>query len=250
MSNEELAVLVKAGHTEYIPQLWGQVEKFVSLQATKRARQLEGFGGVTTEDLYQSGFLALMEAVDSFDSEAGRSFIGWLSLNLKTAFAEAAGYRTRRRDMLDFATDLDAPIPGTDDLTAADSVADPGAAQDFEAAERRIWRNQLHTALEIALGGLPADKADILRRRFYQGQTLTEIAAEEGSSIETIRQREQKALRAMRNPRIRRELQQFVEMRTPYYNGTGLHAFQQMGSQVERLAILREEKAGRFVRGL
>ena len=46
---------------------------------------------MTVEDLYQSGYLALVDAVKSYDAGRGMSFIGWLALALRTAFAEAAG---------------------------------------------------------------------------------------------------------------------------------------------------------------
>lgn len=236
MSNEELAAAVQAGDREKLLPLWEQVERFISQQAGRRFRALGGFGGVTAEDLYQSGFLALVAAVDSFDPAAGMSFIGWLALALKTAFAEAAGYR--RRDPLNAAADLDAPISGADGLAVADTIEDPGAAQGFEEAERGIWLGQLHEALEWALQGLPEGQADVLRRRFYQRQTLSEISATDGVSLERVRQRETKALRAMRHPRITRQLRPFV---TPYYTGTGLAAFRRGGSQPERLAIWREE---------
>lgn len=77
MTNEELAALIQAGERERIPELWAQVEKYVWKQANRRALSLEGYGGVTEEDLYQSGFLALLDAVESYDHAAGMSFIGW-----------------------------------------------------------------------------------------------------------------------------------------------------------------------------
>lgn len=240
--NEELACLIQSGKRERIPELWQQVEKFISMQAGKRARQLEGFGGVTAEDLYQSGFLALVEAVDTFDLGAGRSFVSWLSVHLKTAFAEAAGYRSTRRDMLDYAGDLDVELPDMDGVTVADTVSDPNAAMAFEDMEDKVWREQLHAVIEDAFGSIPEERADILRRRFYQKQTLAQIAAETDSSVEKIRLKENRALQAMRNPRILRELEQFIEEQTPYYHQTGLSAFLRDGSQVERLVIRREEK--------
>lgn len=233
MSNEELAAAVQAGDREKLLPLWEQVERFIAQQAGRRFRALGGVGGVTAEDLYQSGFLALMAAVDSFDLAAGMSFIGWLALALKTAFAEAAGYR--RKDPLNAAADLDA---GAEGITLANTIEDPGAARGFEEAERGIWLGQLHEALEGALQALPEGQADVLRRRFYQRQTLSEISATDGVSLERVRQRETKALRAMRHPRITRQLRPFV---TPYYTGTGLAAFRHGGSQPERLVIWREE---------
>ena len=237
MTNEELVSAIQAGERERLAELWAQVERFVSIQADRRARQLNGYGGVTAEDLCQSGFLAMVEAADRYDAGSGKSFHGFLAFYLQSYFAEAAGYRTSRRDAVDFATGLDAPIPGTDDLTAADTVQDPAAAA-FDEAEQRIWLEQLHEALERALDQIPGEQSDILRRRFYAGQTLSAIGEEYGVGLETIRQRERSGLRSMRQGQARRELKQFVD--TPYYTGTGLASFRHSGSQPERLVILRE----------
>lgn len=240
MSNEELASLVWAGERDRLPELWEQVERFVSMQAGRCARALEGFGGVTAEDLYQSGYIALVAAANSYSPESGRSFISWLALALKTAFAEAAGYRTTKRDMLERSTSLDAPMKdGGDGGTLGDLIADPGAAQDIQDAEDRLYLEQLHNALEKALTGLPGNQADAIRRRYYAGQTLKQAAADTGVYPETVRQLEHKALRALRR---RRELQQFVEKRTPYYLRVGVAEFQRTGdSAVERIVFKREK---------
>lgn len=71
MSNEELVVLIQGGDRELLPQLWGQVERFVAKQASRRMAATGGFGGVEFEDLYSSGYIALVAAVDSFDPAAG-----------------------------------------------------------------------------------------------------------------------------------------------------------------------------------
>lgn len=244
MSNEELVALIQSGGRDKLPELWEQVEKFVALQARRRVLLSGGLGGVEAEDLYQSGYIALVAAVDSYDPETGRSFISWLALALKTAFAEAGGYRSRKqaRDPLHRAGSLDAPIGGDEDNgTVGDLQADPSAAQDFQSAEDRLYLEQLHNALEKDLAELPDDQAETLRRRFYQNRSLKEIAASEGVYPETARQWQEKGLRALRR---RRELRKFVEERTPYYLRVGVSEFQRTGeSAVERIVFKREKLA-------
>lgn len=145
-----------------LPELWNQVERFVAMQARRRVLLSDGLGGVEAEDLYQSGYIALVAAAESYNPETGRSFISWLALALKTAFAEAGGYRNRKQalDPLHRAGSLDAPISrDEDDGTLADLQADPGAAQDFQDMEDRLYREQLHNALEKALAELPDNQA-------------------------------------------------------------------------------------------
>lgn len=243
MTNEELVALIQNGERDKLPELWKQVEKLVAQQAHRRRLLSGGVGGVEVEDLYQSGYIALVAAADTYDPTAGRSFIGWLSLALKTAFAEAGGYRSRKqvRDPLHRAGSLDVPASEDSDTTIGDMTADPGAAQDFQDAEERLYLEQLHNALEKALDNLPDQQGDTLRRRFYQNRSLEEIAAAEGISKEAVRQWQIKGLRALRH---QRELQWFVEERTPYYLRVGVSDFQRNGeSAVERIVFKREKLA-------
>ena len=70
MSNEELAVVIRAGKRDRLMELWGQVRRF-ALQQARRWAYL-GRGGVTLEDLEQSAFLALLDALESWRAEAGQ----------------------------------------------------------------------------------------------------------------------------------------------------------------------------------
>ena len=213
MCNEELAVLIQAGEREYLPQLWAQVERFVAKQASRRMTATGGFGGVEFGDLYDSGYIALVAAVESFDPKAGGSFIGWLALHLKTAFAEAGGYRSRKQaqDPLHRAGSLDAPTGEDEDGAAlVDLIADPVSALEFERVEECQYRAQLRAQLGAALGRLPAHCRNIIWRRFYRGQTFSAIAAEMGIPQEVVRKWEGEALKQLRHPRISRSLRQYL----------------------------------------
>ena len=239
MTNEELVALIQAGERDRLPELWEQVEKFVALQARRQYLLSGGLGGVEVEDLYQSGYIALVAAADSYDPKAGRSFISWLARAIKTAFAETGGRRSRKqaRDPLHRAGSMDAPVQAGDEDSAAlgDLIPDPGAAQAFQNIEDRIYLERLHSALEKALDELPDQQGGTLRRRFYQGWSLAEIAAAEGVYGETVRQWQLKALRALRR---RRDLRQFVEVRTPYYRRWSA----QSGERTTEMIVLKRER--------
>ena len=55
-------------------------------------------GRVTKEDLEQSGFFAVYDAVQAYDETRGTSFLTVLKYYLQKRFAEEAGVRTSRRD--------------------------------------------------------------------------------------------------------------------------------------------------------
>lgn len=200
MTNEELAVLIKAGYTEYIPQLWEQVDKFIWLKANWRADAIDGRGGVTAEDLHQAGYLALLSAVENFDPAKEYKFLTYLDKRLKTAFAETTGYRTKRQqlDPIQYAGSLDAPLSDDmDDVTLADSIPDPAAEAAIETvAERDCW-DRLHTALEAAIATLPDDQQADIREVYYMGGRVANKKIHYDS------------LRALRRPDISRELRQY-----------------------------------------
>lgn len=239
MSNEELVALIQGGQRERMAELWAQVEKFVAMKARQRLVFSDGLGGVEFGDLYNAGYLALVAAVDSYNPEAGRAFIGWLAVALKTAFAEAGGYRSQKqaRDPLHRAGSLDASVGDDEDNIALGELQEyPTAAQAFEDAEEAIYQEQLHAALERALSALPENQSSTLQRRFYDGQSLDEIAATEGVSQETIRQWQNKALRAL--CKERRKLAQFIECRTPYYRNWNAASLERTSEMI----VLKREK--------
>lgn len=249
MSNEELVAVIQAGATEHMGELWEQVAGLVKWKANHIMTALDLCGspcGVGFEDLYQSGYLALVEAVETYNPTAG-AFSTWLMYYLRKAFAETAGYRTQkgRQEPLNNYLSLDTPL--TDDADSddlMDVVADPAGLQWRESLENIVWREQLHEALEVALATIPEKYADVMRLRHYQDLSLAEVGKIRGISRERIRQMENKAIRQLRKPSVACHLQPFIDF--DFYCGTGLRAFQHAGMSIqERYLVLEEDRKER-----
>ena len=210
MSNEELVALIQAGERDRLPELWEQVEKFVDRQAGKRARLLDGYGGVTAEDLYHSGYIALVDAADSYDPTTGCAFTSWLMFFLMPTFAKTGGYYSSKRDPLHRAYSLDTPLKvekGTP-ITLSNFLPDPCATQNFQDVEDRIFVEQLRPVLDAALQEIPDNQANVLRRSYYAGQTKKQIAADLCVNKATVYRWQKAALQALRQ---RQELRQFLQ---------------------------------------
>lgn len=248
MSNEELVAVIQGGE-DRMGELWAQVEKLVMWKAHRVMTALDGRGGVEFDDLYQSGYPALVAAADSYKPECG-AFSTWFMLHLKTAFAEATGYRTRRgrNDPLNNSLSLDTPLTDetdSDDLMAI--IADPAGMKGIEAAEEAIYRQQLHDALEAALDAIPEDCGEILRQRYYEGRTLADLAEVHGVTPERVRKKEYEAIRHLRRPKAACHLRPFYDF--DFYCGTGLGAFQHTGMSIqERYLVIEEERRERAER--
>lgn len=215
MSNEELAVLIQRGQQGRLPELWQQVERFVRWKADKLAGKLNGRCGITAEDLYQCGYLALVSAVQSFCIEKESSFIGWLDFYLKREYAALGGWLTERQknDPLNNAVSLDVPVDAEneDSSTLGELQSDPIAEEAFLDIEEQDRIQRLHSVIEALLQEIPQLQADVIRLRFYHNMPLQEIGATLGISTDKARQTETKTLRTLRQARYCQELRRHWE---------------------------------------
>ena len=177
MSNEELAVAIRAGERDKLMELWGQVRRLVHDMAYKRLRATNGAGGVTLDDLMQAGFLGFPEAVRAYD----------LTYPVKSAFSEAEGRRSekQKRDPIFSAVSIDAPLDKGEGepLTLADVIPDPHAAEALEGVG--VW-----DTLHRAVNGLPEGQREEIRRRYWLNQTTAEISTATGTPEKEVRKLE------------------------------------------------------------
>lgn len=237
MTNEELVARIQAGERDRLSELWGQVEQFVAKRANHvmamyAAGYMTNSGGVEFDDLYNSGYLALVAAVDTYKPEKGMKFISWFSFALQNAFGIAGGWRSQKNDALRRAVSLDAPIDGEDDSDPLSQIVeDTGAAQALQAVEDKIFHEQLHAALERALQRLPTAEGEAIRGKYFEGRELSKI--EKNAVL--------RGMAKLKRPTGHRELLPYIEGRTPFYLQVGVQAFQRDGeSSVERIVFLRD----------
>lgn len=217
MSNEELVVVIQEGKQGRMGELWEQVRRFVAFRA--RRVPLEGRADVDFDDLMQAGYLALVAAVADYEPENG-AFLTQLGYRLKTAFAEATGFRSERqkRETLTGVLSLNNPLKDdADSGTLMDLVADSAAT--MERTDDTVFRQQLHDTVEAVLNDLPPKYKQIIRQRFYEGRTLAELAQDQTTTLARIRQTEEQALRELRRPQNACRLRPFVDLD---YHRTGV----------------------------
>lgn len=242
MSNEELAVKIQSGETELMGQLWEQLEKMVKWKANHVLVILGDSKRIEFDDLFNSGFLALDQAVKGYNPDKG-AFTTWFMLHLKTAFAEASGYRTKQgqHEPSRYAISFSAPVGDSEDsATLGDFLPDPSQAAMLAGIDENLWRQELRDALERTLSVLPEASRDIINRRYFQGQTLQEISDDLQISKTTADTRECNALRRIRQSEQAKELIPFFDF--DYYSGVGLQSFRHSGASVQEIYLMRQEK--------
>ena len=189
MQGAETNTIARAvqGGTADILELWLACRRYVWQQAARWYKGFEGRRGIELDDLEQAGYEALARAVTVWKPEAG-GFLTALTFCLKSAFATTCGVRTERdkRDPLNDAASLDAPLAGTDEgCTLGDTVLDEESERAFEIAEQ-VERCQ---AVRRAVLRLPQEQREALIAEFWRGERPDPKARS-------------KALRALRHPSV------------------------------------------------
>ncbi|WP_054749754.1 sigma-70 family RNA polymerase sigma factor [Ruminiclostridium josui] len=256
MTNEELAIRIKAGECELLPELWEQV-KYLLFFILRRMffgsttyQERAASTGVTLEDLEQECYFALLNAIGAYDPDTGFTFSTYCRLSIKSQMQKALKIRiTKTRvwqsgDALNRAESIDAPRGEDGDIDLADMLADPGSLLPYEEVEDDLERQRLHELLETCLRELKDVEEQVIRSRYYKDMTMEAVAAERSLSSGRIRQIETKALRMLaRDSRLQAERRDIIDQYA--YHGN-LTRFKNSGSSsveitVEKL-IMAEKK--------
>ncbi len=199
MSNEDLAIVIQSGDESKILELWDQVKRFV-YREVNRYILLAGLNAQLKEDLRQAGFLAVYAAAYTFKQDCEASFLTWLKFYLKTEFRRALGASNdrQRNDPLHKASSLDIPVSEDEEETLYETIPGPDV---WTGVNESMWRREAHNAIQEVLDRLPADQASVITKRYYQGMSKKEIAAEMGIHPEKVQLLENKAMRIFRSGR-------------------------------------------------
>lgn len=239
---ENLVIRIQNGEPDLMPELWENVHRFIAWRARKLLATTGNHGGAEVDDLVNSGYFALLDAVWTYKPEES-GFCSWLSVHLQNTFSEATGFRTKtqKNDPLRYAVSLSTPLDEESGDVLGDLIEDPEWASGFEAVEQNIYDEQLRKILQEEIEKLPPSQAETIRHRYFDGSTYAEIGYLLDISTSRAQQLEYEAIRKLREPETRKRLEAFVEGRTPYYLQTGPEAFQRTHtSAVEEIVFLRE----------
>ena len=256
-TNTALAALAAAGNSFALGQLWEVNKGFVRRQLWQwyeKNKPVADNAGLSFEDLVQEGYFAVDYAAKHYSAEQG-SFTTYLSYALlkqiRTAtcgeHARVIATKDGRRvavsaNPLNECTSLDTPV-GEDgsDTALGDLQEDPAAAHEFQQAENEIYNEELHAALEEALNKLADREAGIIRRHYYNGQSLKDIGQDIGISSNRVNQIERHGFQCLRrDTALARWRDEVISTRA--WRGTGWNTWNRYGSVQERTVEYLEKK--------
>ena len=251
MTNEQLAQLIgQGGNDELLPILWEKMRRLYSLWSDRYYRLNKercDTCGVMPEDLKQERYLALLESVRAYANRPAEQennlFTSYCFYPFKNHAAQLTGIRQGRNEPLNRPCDsLDRTLTdkeGDTDTTVGDLIPDNEAEKPFREIEQSDFCRKVREQVAAVLTEKPT-ALEVIERRYYKGETLTEIAADMGVTGERVRQLEREALRLLRKSKA---LQNFCEI--SFFNHTSLGCFRRSGcSSVERIAERREKRWG------
>lgn len=242
MSNEEIVARIQAGEEHLMETLWVQVERFAAWKSSRVIRALNGFGGVEFGDLYNSCYVALIDAVKTYNPNNG-AFTTWYMFYIQTAFAVITGNRTARarNDPLQKYVSLSTPIGDNDtDGMLSDVTPDPHGEDSLISTEARIMYEQIQRELDRALSMIPPEQCYILQQHYLKGKTFETIGQEMGIAASDIQNTEYKAIRAMRQPKISKRLKPLYE-EFDFYGCSNPSSFRRSKMSVQERYVIWKE---------
>ena len=196
LSNEQLFDLIKDGNEELKPVLWERVRRLMYYFAGKYYRRYAEYCercGVSEWDLRQQAYCAYEDSFASFDSSKASytTHLGFMfKKNLRGAFRKV-------KDPLNSADSIDRPV-GDDsenkDSTLSDFIADPKTNNAFERVDQADIAAYLRSAVEC----LPDMEKDVIKRHYFNQQSLKSIAELYGVSDQDILMCSRRGIAALR----------------------------------------------------
>lgn len=261
-TNAALAALAATGNNYALGQLW-EINKgllrSIYWKWYPAHKAIADAHGMTADDFEQEGFFAVQRAAQTYDPAQG-AFTTWLTAAMRQQIQQSLCNGHKRSitgedgrqhvtsaDPLNHCASLDVPLDDEDggSATLADLQEDTAAVAALDAVEDAIFCNELAGAVGKALDKLTEREADIIRRRYYQGQTLREVGAAYGVACSRAQQIENAAFRKLRhNPALCRFHDEVIQNHA--YKGTGFANWQHGGS-VEEHTIEYLESKGAYI---
>lgn len=235
-TNEELALLIKQGHKEYITELWASCHKLLYMLTDKfyyLHPDTLAACGFTQEDLHQDCFFILLKMIEAYDPNKPFKFISYANLHLSNYFQRDVLRYDREtkkvKSVLNISSSIDKPIGSGEDeeLTIGSTLKDDGAELAIESIIDDIYSQELHNALEKGLQSLTYTQQAVIRERFYNSRSLKATAEKVGMTESQAHSNEMYALRNLRayNAKTKR-LESFrADIMDTAYKGVGFGAF-------------------------
>lgn len=197
MTNEELIARHRAGDRDALLMLYKQNRGMIHQMIRRFSTACELNIAVSPDDLQSESFLALVDAVDSWQADAGMSFCGWYRWRLIASFRRALGLVTGhvRADLYKRSSgNVEVGEDGETELF--DLMRDPDTDPTDPARQDRSDKRR---DLDAAIARLPDDEARAVHLRYLDELPPDAVAARLGVDRHRATRATQRALKRLRD---------------------------------------------------
>ena len=247
MTNEELVIAIQGGRRDLMLELWEQNKRFVYGKANAWKRAFERYAFVDVEDLVQSAWLALEDAIRYFQPGGeDHTFLTPFSWFMSGYFARQFGIRSSKRDASMYAESIDAPLNNDPDYSSlAEFIPDPAAEMAFEKAEESIFQQHVKEVLQEVSTDILNNEQRKIYDALLDDLRLSDLAADAEKSKQAVYLQRRKLFDLLRtDPRI---IQLWIEIEETEENlesilakglkSVGVQSFNESGSSSVEKAV-------------
>jgi RNA polymerase sigma factor (sigma-70 family) len=246
MTNEELCRMAASGDNNARDELWKNTEGVFRTIANRlycRYRKRAAVCGQEYSDCCSVCWFAFLNAVRDYSKkpEQEYKFTTFAGLHVKQQIYYLLGMQKTKREPLDYALSIDAPI-FTDggNVSIADTVADTAAELPYTVVDDTDLSRQI---LE-RVARLPPSEHEIIYRHYWKSKSFSQIAADIGEEPPKVYTLYRKALHQLRrDARIQQIHAEFYNVYN-FHKRTGYTAFRESGASSVEAAILKLEERG------
>ena len=188
MTNEELAIQIQAGNTQYYTELWHNVRKLMYKILRKKLLRIELPNYLTSEDMEQELYFALCNAVQAFDDTKPYKFNTYLEYHVMNAIRSLLPSKPLHETSYNQTT-------GEDESTELiEFIVDDTAAEKLTAIEL----TDIQTQTRQAVAELPYNERNAITLYYFKNLKYKQVCGIMGIDEATAKKRVQKGLQILR----------------------------------------------------
>ena len=201
--------------------------------AKRYAGACERDSAIDAEDLFQVGFIAIVDASRTFDKSKG-TWRDWALGYIRNAMRDALGLHGSRKRAHFGALSLDAPMAEDEDTTLLETLEDT----TLPPLDAGIVSDDTRRTIQECVSDLKNDQQrEIVRLYKLDGETQAAVAARLGISPQRVGQIWRDSRRALARDQRLRALYDY-ELKTPYSVHVGVERFNTTRTSATELAAI------------
>lgn len=195
MTNEELAIQIQLGHSEHYTQLWEQTKKLMYKILYSKASKIQLPNYIAVEDLEQSLYFALCNAVQVFDDTKPYKFTSYLEYHIMNAIRDTLPTKSKSK-MKECSYNVCVGLE--EDTELIDLIPDSNEVMPLY----NIELTDLQRNVRQAVAELPIKERQAVIQHYLCGLTYQQIAVKCNYSVSNAQEHTRKGIRILRRNKL------------------------------------------------